>query len=259
MKPDYKNWIPIELLALVLFFSVLSIALLLLDLVLLSGTLRIVLAVVLSLIALFSLLMLAWSCYGYRTFSYNGRRQLSREIIEGVARYIELPEGGTCLDVGCGSGALAIAVARRNPQGMVTGIDKWGLEYSSFSKRLCENNAEAEGVSNISFQRQDAVSLAFDDESFDAIVSNYVYHNIPSKNRQDILMESLRCLRKGGSFALHDIFSREKYGNMDEFLSKLRALGFEKVELIGTVGVLMTKKEARLIGLEGSALLVGRK
>ena len=42
----------------------------------------------------------AWSLYARAMFSYEGGRQLSRQIIEGVAAYIELPEGGVGLDVG---------------------------------------------------------------------------------------------------------------------------------------------------------------
>ena len=74
---------------------------------------------------------------------------MSKQIIEGTADHVKLPDGGKSLDVGCGSGALAIAVARRNPKAEVTGIDRWGKEYASFNKPLCENNAKAEGVSNV--------------------------------------------------------------------------------------------------------------
>ena len=106
----------------------------------------------------------AWSLYARAMFSYEGGRQLSRQIIEGVASYIELPEGGVGLDVGCGSGALTIACAKRNPQGRMVGIDRWGVEYASYSRKLCERNAQAEGVDNVAFQKGDARHLDFPDE-----------------------------------------------------------------------------------------------
>ena len=105
----------------------------------------------------------------------------------------------------------------------------------------------------------DATALPFPDESFDAVVSNYVYHNIPSKDRQSILLETLRTLKKGGTFAIHDVFSNLKYGDMKSFVKKLKEMGYERVDLIDTTdGTFMTKGEARL-GLFGSALLTGKK
>lgn len=202
-----------------------------------------------------------WTVLMYRAFSYDGRRQMSRQIIDGVAEYVKLPEGGCCLDVGCGSGALAIAVARRNPQCTVTGIDRWGPEYASFSKKLCEDNALAEGVAErTDFAQGNALKLDFPDGTFDAVTSNYVYHNIPSRDRQVILLETLRVLKKGGSFAIHDIFSKGKYGDMQSFVKKLKELGYERAELVPTDnGRFMSRWEARWMGLSGSALLVGEK
>lgn len=204
--------------------------------------------------------MAGWSITAYRAFSYDGKRQLSKQIIEGIAEHITLPEGGVGLDVGCGSGALAIACARRSPQGRMVGIDRWGVEYASFSKALCERNALAESVSNISFQRGDAVNLAFEDETFDAVTSNYVYHNIPSKDRQALLLETLRVLKKGGTFAIHDIFSKTRYGDMGAFVAELKRQDYERVELIDTAnGLFMSRWEAARLMLTGSALLVGQK
>ena len=202
-----------------------------------------------------------WMWSLYRAFSYNGKRQMSRQIIEGIASMVALPEGGVGLDVGCGSGALAIACAKANPQGRFIGIDRWGKEYASYSKALCETNAKAEGVgSNTEFRQGNALKLDFPDESFDAVTSNYVYHNIPSRDRQAILLETLRVLKKGGTFALHDIFSEARYGDMQAFAEKLRAMGYKKVELIDTTnGIFMSPHEAKRMALSGSALLAGIK
>ena len=125
---------------------------------------------------------------------------------------------------------------------------------------LCENNALVEGVENVSFRQGDATHLDFADETFDAVASNYVYHNIPSKDRQAILLETLRTLKKGGTFAIHDIFSEAKYGDMQSFIKKLNDMGYEKVDLIDTTNdKWIMKSEAHWMGLSGSALLTGTK
>ena len=196
----------------------------------------------------------------YQAFSYKGKRKLSKQIVEGTAAYVDLPEGGVCLDVGCGSGALAIAVAKRNPQARVIGVDRWGAEYASFSKDLCERNAAAEGVSNTSFMPGDATELPFVDESFDAVTSNYVYHNVTGANKQELLRETLRCLKKGGTFAIHDIISPMRYGDMEQFCQSLRDEGYQDVRMIPTDnGLFMSKLEGTLLSLSGSSLLVGTK
>ena len=45
-------------------------------------------------------------------------------MIEGIVQYVALPDGGKGLDVGCGSGALTIACAKRNPHAQMVGIDR---------------------------------------------------------------------------------------------------------------------------------------
>ena len=261
MKPDYKNWMPKGMvLSAVIVTAVFILLFIIFGFIgLISGVLKTVLFIVFLVGTVIGLCASLWMILMYSAFSYNGIRQMSRQIIEGVAEYIKLPDGSKGLDVGCGSGALAIACAKRNPNASFVGIDRWGKEYASFNKPLCENNAKAEGVTNVTFSQGNACRLDFDDETFDAVTSNYVYHNIPSNDRQAILLETLRVLKKGGTFAIHDIFSRSKYGDMQEFVKKLKDMGYEKVELIDSTGKFMTKQEAKCMALDGSALLVGRK
>lgn len=259
MKPDYKNWMPKGMIYSFLGGAIGCAAVAIILSLLLKGTLKAVLVIAFAVLAVVFCGMTVWAVLMHRAFSYGGKRQMSRQIIEGTAAHVKLPAGGRCLDVGCGSGALAIAVARRNPQAEIVGIDRWGKEYASFSKQLCERNAGAEGVKNTSFQQGDATHLDFPDECFDAVVSNYVYHNIPG-DRQNYLLETLRTLKKGGTFALHDIFSKSKYGDMQAFVRQLRDMGYQRVELIDTTdGMYMTKFEATWMALSGSALLTGIK
>ena len=211
MKPDYKNWIPRGMLFSLIAGTVLSLALLLVFgvfSVCVSGKLRVVLGVVFGIAFVVCAKYTQWCVNAYRSFSYDGERKLSKQIIDGTAEHITLPEG----------------------------------------------------MKNASFQRGNAVKLDFPDESFDAVTSNYVYHNITGADKQALLLETLRVLKKGGTFAIHDLMSPRRYGDMQAFVQKLRDMGYERVELIDiTNGSFMTPKEAKRLMLRGSTLLVGRK
>ncbi len=254
MKVDYKNWMPRGM---VLSAFLTAVVLGVITAVVgISSAFGIILLVLTSLSAVVAI----WMFLMYRAFSYNGKRQMSKQIIDGVSSYVKIPDGGIGLDVGCGSAALTIACAKKNPKAKMVGVDRWGKEYASFSKQLCVNNSIVEGVANTSFQKGDACKLDFEDETFDAVTSNYVYHNIPSKDRQVILLETLSKLKKGGTFAIHDIMSKGKYGDMESFVKKLKDMGYEDVKLVDTTnGMFMSKWESKWMGLSGSTILMGTK
>jgi ubiquinone/menaquinone biosynthesis C-methylase UbiE len=227
----------------------------------LHGTPRLICGIVFGIGTLVLLFFTVWMGALHRTFDYNGKRKLAKTIIEGPATYVKIPDGGTGLDVGCGSGALAIACAKRNPKAAMVGCDIWSGAYKAvFTKKRCEDNARAENVTNVRFEEGNAVRLPFADESFDAVTSNYVYHNISGHDRQALLLETLRVLKKGGSFAIHDLMSPARYGDMDAFVRKLKAEGYEDVRLTDTTdGTFMGSREASWLGLAGSTLLTGKK
>ena len=103
MKPDYRNWMPREMIiGLGTAAGVLAAG---------SATAfgpwlpwsrmaKNTAGAALGLGAMGCLAGTAWSLYAREMFSYEGGRQLSRQIVEGVAAYITLPEGGVGLDVG---------------------------------------------------------------------------------------------------------------------------------------------------------------
>ena len=264
MKPDYKNWVPKSMVT--GLFAATAAVLVLFVLFgaggwILHGPARVVCALIFGIGTLVLLFFAVWMAVLHRTFDYNGKRKLAKTIVEGTARYVTIPDGGAGLDVGCGSGALAIACAKRNPRAHMVGCDIWSGAYRAvFSKDRCEKNAAAEGVKNARFEEGNAVRLPYPDEAFDAVTSNYVYHNITGHDRQDLLRETLRVLKKGGCFAIHDLMSAARYGDMGAFAEKLKAEGYEEVRLIDTTdGMFMGHAEAAWLGLGGSTLLVGKK
>ena len=102
MKPDYKNWMPKGMVYSFLFAALgYGAAATALGLLLPGGTLRTVLTIAFAVIALVFCGLTVWAVSMYRAFDYNGKRQMARQIIEGTASCVNLPEGGKCLDVGC--------------------------------------------------------------------------------------------------------------------------------------------------------------
>ena len=263
-KPDYRNWLPKRLLKAKIIESLVCLIIFILfgasDLIL-KGRQRIIWGIILGIGCLILLLITVWVSFLYRSFDYNGKRKLAKVIIEGTADYVKIPDVGLGLDVGCGSGALTIACAKRNPKATMVGCDIWRGSYKSeFSNELCENNAKLEGRENVRFEEGNAANLPFEDESFDVVTSNYVYHNIRGKNKQKLLLETFRVLKKGGVFVIHDLMSRSRYGDMNKFIEKLKKEGYQDVQLIDTTkGLFMGHKEALLLGLHGSTILIGRK
>jgi trans-aconitate methyltransferase/RimJ/RimL family protein N-acetyltransferase len=85
---------------------------------------------------------------------------------------LKLQPGERVLDVGCGDGKITADVARRVPEGSVTGIDRSetmiGLAYRSVHR------------SNVEFRVLDAQALDYTDE-FDAVFSNSAIHWMPDQ------------------------------------------------------------------------------
>ncbi len=86
------------------------------------------------------------------------------------------------------------------------------------------------------------------------MTSNYCYHNITGADKQKLLLETLRALKRGKTFSIHGSMSR--YGDMDLFVKSLLDQGYQKVELIDTTkGMFMTLGGDRIRSLSGSTIL----
>ena len=79
-------------------------------------------------------------------------------------------------------------------------------------------------------------------------------------DKQEVLLETLRVLKKGGTFAIHDIMDWLHFGDMNSFVTKLKDIGFEEVHLVDTSkGMFITEFESFFLSLNGSYLLYGKK
>ena len=143
-------------------------------------------------------------------------------------------------------------------------MDYWGAEWS-YAKEQCEQNVKAEGLNDrIHFEKGDAAHLDFDTESFDAVVSNFVFHEVHSaKDKRDVVREALRVVKKGACFSFQDMFSQKSlYGDMDAFVEQLKKEGISEIHYIGNLEKKLDfiPKYARTPWMiSGMGILYGRK
>ena len=215
---DYGSWMSNPV-----FYVFGGIALVTLVLTALSFTVfRItVLGVVFAAATVILVALLCWMAWIRRQYAF-GKGGMMEKVHQTILSSLDFDGHGSLLEVGCGSGALAVRAALTWPEAKITGLDYWGAMYN-YSKALCEKNAASEGVGKqCGFVHGDANKLDFPDGSFDAVISNYVYHNIMGADKHALLLESLRVLKKGGVFVLHDNMKPQMYGDMNAFVEELR-------------------------------------
>jgi SAM-dependent methyltransferase len=185
--------------------------------------------------ALLCLAIAVYFVYARYLFSPKGKN-IQNQIWELVVSNLDWNGKGKALDIGCGDGPLTIKVARKFTDAQVTGIDYWGERWE-YSKGTCEANAKAEGVDErVVFQKASASKLPFEDEFFDAAVSNLCFHEVSdAKDKREVIREALRVVKKGGKFAFQDLFLlKQIYGEPETLVETIKSWGITKVEFIET-------------------------
>lgn len=152
-----------------------------------------------------------------------------RAFREKILRLAHLQPGESVLDVGCGTGTLAIAAkAHVGPTGAVYGIDASPQMIARAGKKA--RRAEAEIVFKIGL----AEALPFPDAHFDVVLSTVMLHHLPRKAREQCAREIRRVLKPGGRVLAVDFggSAREKRG----LLARLHRHGHVKLpEIIALV------------------------
>jgi ubiquinone/menaquinone biosynthesis C-methylase UbiE len=135
--------------------------------------------------------MLWWS----NVLSGGKWHELEQQIIEQAC----LQPGEAVLDVGCGTGTLALAAFTRvGAKGRVVGIDPG-------PKQINRARAKARRAGHpLDFQVGVIERLAFPDRSFDVVLSTFVMHLLPEELKRQGVKEIARVLEPGGRLLIVD-------------------------------------------------------
>lgn len=132
----------------------------------------------------------------FDTFLARGRmRQLRRSVLD----LAQLRAGESLLDVGCGTGTLAIEAA-----GLVAGLAKVvGVDPAPRQLARATSKARKTGVA-VDFRSAYIEHLPFADNSFDVVFSTLMLHHLAEELRRPGLIEIQRVLTPEGRLVVAD-------------------------------------------------------
>lgn len=123
-----------------------------------------------------------------------GVEVLHRRLIDQAA----ISPGARVLEIGCGTGNLAISTKRLNPAAEVVGIDP-----DPKARARAYRKTQRSGVT-VQFDLGFAEELPYPDASFDRVLSAFMFHHLQPAAKKLALAEVRRVLKPGGSLHLVD-------------------------------------------------------
>jgi ubiquinone/menaquinone biosynthesis C-methylase UbiE len=156
----------------------------------------------------------------------RGREGAFRERLIGLAG---LEPGNSVLDIGCGTGTLAIAATRHvGPTGAVVGIDASPQMIARATRKAAKAGAPAV------FQLAAAEQLPFPDARFDVVLSTLMLHHLPRKTREECATEIRRVLRPGGQVLVVDFGRAQTRGGLLAHFHRHGHVAVENIESLLT-------------------------
>ena len=127
---------------------------------------------------------------------YDRAQIMARKLMTAFqhpTEWLDIPPGGTALDVGSGPGNVTASLARAaGPEGLALGVD--------ISEPMLARAVRAQAGPQVGFLRADAQRLPFRDQTFDAVLSIAMLQLIPKPSAA--LAEMARVLRPGARMAV---------------------------------------------------------
>jgi len=151
-----------------------------------------------------------------KTWQAGDYDRFSRYMEDGARQYyerLEIPAGGKLLDVGCGSGQLALMASR-------DGIRTTGVDIAENLIERARERAIAERLS-AQFEVADAEALPFEDASFDVVVS--LIGAMFAPRPELVARELLRVCAPGGTIAMANWTASGFVGQMFKTIARFIA------------------------------------
>lgn len=123
----------------------------------------------------------------------RGNDAVQRDMMYAYLAELDLPDGASALEVGCGTGVVTRAIAGLPAVAVAIGVDP--------SPVFVERASELSN-GNVTFRVGDGQALDFADAEFDLVVLHTTLCHIPDPDKA--LAEAVRVLKPGGLLAVFD-------------------------------------------------------
>jgi class 3 adenylate cyclase/SAM-dependent methyltransferase len=121
-----------------------------------------------------------------------------RRFKERLLEIADLSAGDRLLDLGCGTGTLAIAAAKREPRAAIHGIDV----DPTMIERARQKSQTADA--DVDLTTGSATQLPYGDDSFDVVFSSLLFHHLDRDSKEAAAREVGRVLTPEGRFLVAD-------------------------------------------------------
>ena len=133
--------------------------------------------------------------FGVRLLTFGLERRFRTRMLEPAA----LHAGESVLDVGCGTGSLALEARRQvGASGRVCGIDASPEMIARATRKARKAGLDVE------FANAPAQELPFEDGVFDVVVGTLMFHHLPRPSREQCAREMRRVAKRGGRVLVVD-------------------------------------------------------
>ena len=133
--------------------------------------------------------------YDFGSALFGAGPRMKERVLDAAG----IADGDRVLDLGCGTGVLAVLIKRRYPGCVVTGIDIDPKILAIAERRAAKARVHVELVC------APAERTGLPDASFDVVVSTLAFHHLAFGSKQQAVGEVVRVLRPGGTFFIVDL------------------------------------------------------